>query len=191
MPTEEPPVIVTINEEAQSAEDVTEEEAEPEEVEPGPSEGEDANVTVIINVGDTQPEPAVESEPEPVEVPEIIEEAIMQTYKDFSEYHFPEGLVGKTIEDEGGQRYTFGANGITLPIDYRLYPNPVTPDMFNRAIDGTTSESVTDGVDTFFYELSMSGKFEYKGNQYYGEVVITVEAGDELLLNGKPAVFIE
>jgi hypothetical protein len=64
--------------------------------------------------------------------------------------------------------------------------------MFNRAIDGTTSESVTDGVDTFFYELSMSGKFEYKGNQYYGDVVCNISrSSGVLVVNGVEAVVAE
>lgn len=129
---------------------------------------------------------------EPVDTGKNNTEVSMETYKDFLEYHYPAALAGKTVETDNGQRYVFGLDGITLPVNNTLYPNPVTPDMFNNTIEGTTSERVSDGGEVFTYELSMSGKFSYKNNEYYGEVLIIVEKTDtELLVNNVPAVFVE
>ena len=140
---------------------------------------------------------------EPIIVdPEPIEEITTMEYRNNIDYHFPELLHGKSIrlsteEDYAlGQNYYFDTAGIMLPTEMMLYPNPVTPDMFINAVEGQTTESVeivtTDDVETgFSYAIHMTGKFEYKGNLYYGEVKISVVYMNGVLtLNGLEGEFI-
>jgi len=142
----------------------------------------------------------------PVDEPEIIiddpiiEDPIMETIKmeyiNDVDYHFPDMLKDKSI-DVNGRIYKFSSIGIDLPTTMMLYPNPVNTWMFINAVEGQTTENVetakTDGVIVgFSYAIHMTGKFEYKGNLYYGEVkIIVVYLNNVLTLNGLEGEFVE
>ena len=150
---------------------------------------------IIDPVDDPIEDPIIET-PEPIEVITTME------YVNNVDYHFPASMGDKQIRViETGQTYEFIGNGIILPTNAMLYPNPVTPDMFINAVEGQTTESVEivtndDGVAItetgFSYAIHMTGKCEYKGNLYYGEVkIIVVYLNGVLTLNGLGAEFVE
>lgn len=114
----------------------------------------------------------------------------METRKGIESYNFPTAIMGKSVtalSEEGQEFYTyrFTEKGVYCPVSAALYSNPVTPDMFNDAIDGTTSETVGEDGDDFFYELAMTGSFLHKGNNIYGDVILTIErSGGAVTING-------
>lgn len=135
--------------------------------------------------------------PDPVVAPEEEEndeqeyEIMKNEYTNIDRYHLPDAVSGKTIECSGN-RWELSPEGIVQPVNCTLYPNPVTPEMFNTAIDGSTAEVVeTEGVN-FSYSLEMKGKFPYKGNEIFGEVkLLIVKDESGLFFNMQPAEIVE
>jgi hypothetical protein len=165
-------------------------------------------ISVIVEEEEIIEEP----EPEIIEIPvdepiiddPIIEETeptteiITMEYINDINYHFPDLLTDKSIRlKESGAIYNFTDIGIDLPTTMMLYPNPVNTWMFINAVDGYSLETVEttildDGEISFIYLLNMFGKFEYKGNLYYGEVDLHIVYIDGVLtINDVEGEFVE
>jgi hypothetical protein len=113
-------------------------------------------------------------------------------YEKITEYHVPDEIMGKTIRIlETGDEYIINRDSLIKPDETLLYPNPVTPDMFNEAIEGKTTETVETTEDGLSYRLEMSGKFMYKDHKYFGQVLILiVKDADGVYINMREAEII-
>jgi hypothetical protein len=105
-----------------------------------------------------------------------------QVYKNDKKLHVPDSMSGIWAVSETGDRWVLAKNGIIQPVNCTLYPNPVEPEMFLNAEDGKTEEETGEN----YYRFFGSAQFKHKGNIYFGECRIEIDAtGDAVLINGK------